>query len=106
MATKKIKFTFKFHPKATGLSSVGCSQQSADIKLNKQIVGVIHAPDWTTKDNKYSVSFAVKNEEKSCGWSFVRLKQRTDTIEQMKEWLNSCAPLIVEKYEFHILDAE
>lgn len=106
MATKKIKFTFKLHPKATGLSAVGNSYQSADIKLNKQIIGTIHAPSWMTKDNKYSVSFAVKNEESSCGWKWVKLKQRTDTIEQMKEWLNSCAPLIAEKYEFHILDAE
>lgn len=106
MATKKTKFTFKLHPKSTGLSAVGNTRQGADVKLNKQVIGTIHAPNWQTKDNKYSVSFAVKSEDKNCGWSWVRLKQRTDTIEQMKEWLNEFAGLIVEKYEFHILDSE
>lgn len=106
MATKKIKFTFKLHPKETGLSAVGNTRQSADIKLNKQIVGTIHAPTWMTKDNKYSVSFAVKSEDKNCGWSWVRLKQRTDTIEEMKAWLNQYATAIVEKYELHVLDDE
>jgi hypothetical protein len=42
----KPKFTFKLQPKATGLSAVGNTRQSADIKFEKEVCGIIAAPNW------------------------------------------------------------
>lgn len=101
---KKANFTFKLHPKETGLSSVGNPFQSCDIKLNKQTVGTIHAPNWMTKGNIYSVSFTVKNndpEKSNCNWKWVRLKYTTTSLEDMKAWLKDNIDTITSKLELH-----
>lgn len=102
--TKPVKFTFKLQHKETGLAAVGNSLQSCDIKLNKLHVGTIHAPNWMSKTHEYSISFAVKyvddkNEHNT--WKWVRLSKKTQSLEEMKDWVNQMASQIVEKYELH-----
>jgi hypothetical protein len=55
-------FTLKRQPKETGPDAHKHPFQSIDIRLNKQIVGVIEAPPWYAKGAKrgmWRVSFAV-----------------------------------------------
>jgi hypothetical protein len=59
-----MKFTFKKHARSTGLAGVGNPYQNVDIKLNKKVCGAITAPNWRTKDNKWTVGVTVlKTEE-------------------------------------------
>lgn len=107
---KQARFTFKLHPKMTGLAAVGNSRQDCDVKLNKLTVGRIDAPNWQTKDNKYKVCFSVKQtptaDNPNLDWKWIFLAKRTDTIEEMKEWLNTPAVInkLSETYEFHVID--
>lgn len=101
---KKANFTFKLHPKQTGLASIGNSIQSCDIKLNKQKVGIIHAPNWMTKGNDYSVAFIIKPKDPAidyCDWKWVRLKHRTQSLEEMKVWLKENIDKITSQWELH-----
>lgn len=101
---KKANFTFKLHPKETGLGAVGHPFQSCDIKLNKQTVGTIHAPTWMTKGNEFSVSFTVKHKDPAityCDWKWVRLKHTTASLDDMKAWLKANIDTITTKLELH-----
>lgn len=105
--SKKVKFTFKFHAKATGLAAVGNSARGADIRLNGKKIGLIFAPNWMTKDNKYSASVAVKGvdpKNPNISWVWKKLDKRFDTIEEMKEWLNSIATELAAGVEFHTFE--
>ncbi len=93
------KFTFKLDKEATGLAAVVNSNQSADIKLKRKVCGRIQAPNWATKDNKYGCSFMVKTSDKSCGWKWVTLKYRADSMEDMKVWLQDNTDAIISRYE-------
>lgn len=95
------------HPKLTGLSAVGQSLQDCDIKLDKVVIGLISAPNWRTKDNKYSVRLKVKKErteEEPCPFCWVSLKKKTDSLQEMKDWLNIVAQTLAEKYDFYLND--
>ncbi len=98
------KFTFKLDKAATGLAAVANSNQSADIKLKRKICGRIKAPNWATKDNKYCCLFTVKSEESHCGWEWITLKHRADSMEDMKAWLQENTDAIVSHYELHFIE--
>jgi len=84
-----IKLTFKKHPKETGLAAVGNRRQCVDIKMDKKIIGLIAAPNWSTEDQKYGVSVAV---ESSDSWKWLFCKKRCETEQQARE----LAPKFVE----------
>ena len=89
---RKIKkFTFKLHPKETGLASVGFPCQSADIKLNKKMCGTIYSPNWRTKDGMYSASMLVCDSSTSCGFKWRKLKLSASTLQEAKDWINDRA---------------
>lgn len=103
----KQKFTFKLHPKATGLSAVGNSLQSSDIKLNKNVCGIIQAPNWMSKDNNYIARITIKHNDPSitnCDWKWITLNIKDPDIQVVKDWLNSKIELILEKYTLHFFD--
>lgn len=103
---KSPKFTYKLEPKQTGLAAIGNGAQSADIKLNKQIVGLIAAPNWMSKDGLYSARFMVYDPTIECGWRWITLKKRTKTMQEMREWLNQYVETITTTYNLRPSDKE
>lgn len=89
MAKAPTKFTFKKEPRETGLRGVGNPRPNTIIKLNKQQVGIIYAPNWRTPDNLWTVRLIKKDEtQENCGWKWVTLKQRFGDEPTAREHLN------------------
>lgn len=97
-----IKVTFKKHPKETGLASVGNPYQSVDCKINKKTFGLICAPTWQTKGNKWSIQIMVIKTEPdnnpNCNWKWINFKATFDSPELAREWLQSNIENILNKY--------
>lgn len=108
MATKP-KFTFKLEPKITGLASVGHCFQNSAIKFDKKVVGLISAPNWRRQG--YTAAFTVKKtaeefaESPNCEWKWIFFKKKTDTLEEIKEWLNASIETILAKYTLHEIES-
>ena len=100
-----MKVTFKKYPRETGLASVGNSQQSVNIKVDKKVVGIIHAPNWQTVDHKWSLSFSVikdtPDDNPNCDWKWIFLKARFDTEEDARSFVIRNIDKLAEKYKFH-----
>lgn len=95
--------TFKKQPKEKGLASVGSPNQSIDCKINKKTFGMICAPNWQTKDNKWSVGImiikpAVDNNP-NCNWKWIHFTKSFDEPEQAKIWLQENIDKITAKYK-------
>ena len=105
-----MSFTFKKHPKETGLRAVGYSRQSLDIKVNGKVCGLISAPNWTTKDNKYTIRLTVFKEDineddnPNCVWRWVTLKFKSESEQECKDFLKSNYNNIVQKYNLRTID--
>lgn len=104
---KKVKFTFKLQEKEVGLASR--SLQHCDVKLDKLVVGMIHAPSYLSKTNEYTVSFAVKHHdpEKTVDWKWIHFKTQKPTLKMMKEFINQPTFIshLTEKYQLHSFDS-
>jgi hypothetical protein len=102
---KKVNITFKREPRNTGLYAVGHPYTGSDIKFNGKVVGKIHAPDYTTKDNKWSVGFMVKKTEidsnPNVDWKWIFFKTRFDSDELAREFVNKNIGVVLEKYTLH-----
>lgn len=86
------RFTFKKEPRETGLSGVACPYPNTRIKLGGKLVGTIYAPDWTTKDNKWSVQFMIQYEAGStapCEFRWATLKKRFDSEPEAREYVQA-----------------
>ncbi len=80
-----MKLTFKKHPKETGLAGVGRPYRSVDIKHNKQIIGTIHAPNYSTPDNKWSIMIAVLvPSSENCPWSWSRCPRHFNNEQEAR----------------------
>jgi len=103
MAKEKFNISFKKEKAETGLAAVGYSRQSVSIKLNKLFCGLIKAPNWMTKDNKYGISVTVYKDEikegENCDWCWITFKQRFDTEEDARQWVKDNLKAISEKYK-------
>lgn len=98
-----MKFTFKKHPRTTGLAAIGYIHQSVDIKLQKKVVGEISAPDWQTKDNKWTVRLTVEGSHPSntnCPWRWVNIRSRFDTEEAARDFVKVHLEKILEAHQF------
>ena len=87
-----MKFTFKKHPRATGLAAVGYGRQSVDIRLAGKNIGLIRGPDWTTPDHCYSIGVQVKgnpDNNPNCSWHWVYFKVRFATEDVAREWVTT-----------------
>ena len=83
---KKIKITFKNEARLTGLSGVGYPHRNTQIKINNKKFGYIRPPNWTTKDNKWEIFFAIVTENRN-GWKWVQIKDRFDSTELAKVYI-------------------
>ncbi len=103
-----MKLTFKKHPRETGLRGVGYSHSSVDIKLNKKKIGLIQAPNWQAPDRKWGLAFTIENdrpeENPNCKWRWAFLKQRFDTEEAAREYLNANIEMLANRFKFFPLE--
>lgn len=109
MTKEKFNISFKKHPRETGLASVGNSRQSVDIKVNKKVCGMINAPNWQTKDNKWSISIILKKEidiitDTNCDWVWVNVKIRFDTEEEARQYVKDNLENIAKVRTLHFLE--
>jgi hypothetical protein len=97
-----VKFTFKKHPRETGLASVAHFWQDSDIKLKGKKVGVVSREShFGNDDPKWRVRIAVKvtaeNRAKisgsegdvKCGWKWIMFKAKFDKDELAKNWIDT-----------------
>lgn len=98
------KVTFKKHPRETGLAAVGHSQQSVDIKFNKKKFGLINAPNWSTKDNKWGVSITIKDPNQKAGWCWIFFKVRHENEQAARDWITANYEKIAAKYTIHFFE--
>lgn len=110
---EKLRVTFKKEKRETGRMGVGRPYQSVYIKVNKKICGMINAPTWQTKDNKWSVSLSViKNDimedgNENCDWMNKQFRQRFDTEEDARIFVReTLIPEITKKYKLKTFDDE
>ena len=86
MSKQKNRFTFKKHPRETGLRAVGHPYQSVDIKRGGLVCGTIYAPTWRT--NGWSVALMInKPSGENCDWSWA-IGPTFNTEDGAREWLN------------------
>lgn len=114
MATNKQKFTYKKQPRETGLRAVGHTNPSTDIKLNGGKVGIIGAPDWTTKDGKWSIRFTIKHGEEmtpefikrngNVEWKWVTLNFRGESEQACRDWIAAKSDELFKRFTFHSLE--
>lgn len=97
-------FTFRKEPRETGLAGVGNPYQNTAIKHAKKECGVISAPNWQTKDNKWRVRFTVKDAEEHCGWKWVQLKAAFDSEPEAREYVKTHAERIL-RMDLHYLES-
>jgi len=90
------KVTFKKHAKNTGLSSIGYSHQSVDLKIKKKKFGLIVAPTWKTEDSRWSISIMVMDLNNQ--WKWVHFKQRFVKEEHAREWIQEYIDELIKKY--------
>lgn len=94
--------SFKRGPRPTGLFSVGHPNADTEIKLDKKLVGMIYAPDWQTKDGKWSAHFMVfkskpdEDKRENCPWKWVQLSKRFDSEEEAREYVKLRLNLILK----------
>lgn len=98
---KKCSVTFKKQPSSTGLASVGQPYQSVDIKINKQIIGYISAPDWRNTNNIWNIHLAINTEN---SWSWMRLKKYAKTEQEARDIAKNIIPRL--KIDLHIFDED
>ena len=87
----------------TGLMGVGYPYQSVDIKYNKKVCGHIAAPNHSTEDNKWGISFQIvktpqntpNDTSPNCPWKWVRVKTRFDNEQAARDWINANVEMIV-----------
>lgn len=101
-----MKFTFKKHPKETGLAAVGRPDPDTDIKLNKKVVGYIAAPTWQSQDRAWLIRLAVKKESEKIGWGWISLKARFSDEKEAREFLQKHVQEITEKWQLHQFDPD
>lgn len=97
------KFTFKRHPRETGLAAVGRPFQDVDIKFKGKVIGLISAPSSFSKWKNFRVMFQVKADtaEHACGWRWATLKYQGQSEEAVRQWLNENAQTLIEKFDFY-----
>jgi len=99
-----MKFTFKKHPKETGIRAVGHTRQSVDIKLNGKRVGLIIAPTWSSVDSLWHINLSIKIEpttEEPCTWKWITLKFKSATEAECRQFLNDNTQILISKFNLH-----
>ena len=91
------RFTFKMHPKVTGLARVGAGARPSGIKLDGRYVGLIRGPSRFGQD-EWTITLRIKDEAAHCGWRNATLKHRPTDREAAMTWLNENFTKIAAAY--------
>jgi hypothetical protein len=96
-----MKFTFKKHPRPTGLARVG-ARDWVDIKLKGKVVGLIVEDSAHTYNVRFMVMGGPENNS-NVNWRWVFFKKEHETLEAAKECVNSDSfkKNLFEKYTLH-----
>lgn len=95
-----MKFTFKKDAQMTGLAGVGNPRPDTRIKMNKQEIGCISAPNWQSKDDKWTVRFTVTKEatkEDPCEWKWVTVSKRFDSEPEARLFVKANLETVLSK---------
>lgn len=102
ISNKKLSITFKNHEKETGLRAVAHPYTDVDIKLNKQIIGLITSPKHFS--SYWKVMFSVLKTEiddnPNCNWKWITMKVNFATKDLAKEFVKLNIDQISNKYTF------
>lgn len=94
-----MRITFKKHKKEAGLGTIGYPYQSVDIKIDKQIVGTINAPNWHKQG--WRIAFAI---EKPGNWRWIFPAGAYNSEEEARKAVKVMIPELLSKgYTFHLL---
>lgn len=98
-----MKFTFKKEPCETGLAGCGHPYPDTTIKHEKKPVGTIYAPTWQTKDHKWHIGLMAEGntENPNCSWQWVFPKERFDSEQAARDWLQANADKIADEFTLH-----
>lgn len=94
-----MKFTFKKHPRATGLARVGDPNPNTDIRNLGKNIGWIAGPNYRSGDH-WRIWLSVKQDEHP-GWTNVCLKAKFDTEPEAREWLQKNRTNLIMRYDLH-----
>lgn len=100
---KKIRLSFKKEPQQTGLAGVGNPYSSTHIKIDGFKVGTISPPNWSSKDNLWTISLAIANPDKesNCEFKWIFLKKRPENEPDARVWLKEFIQPLTEKYDLY-----
>ena len=104
---KGAKLTFKKHKKETGLRAIGNPYASVDIKRNGKRIGIIDAPNWMSKDRKWVIRLAIKQQPEPtcpCPFGWVTLKTKFDLEEGAREFIKMFGDELQSKFDLHEFD--
>lgn len=105
-----MNFTFKKQPRPTGRAGIGYSNQSVDIKIDGKVCGIISAPNWSTKDNCYTIRLMtfkddiMEDNNPNCSWKWITFKFKSESEQECREFLKSNYEIIVKKYNLRFTD--
>jgi hypothetical protein len=99
-----VKFTFRKDRPETGLRGVGSPYPSTTIKVGGKEVGIINAPNWRTRDGKWSIGLMVEDADSAAGFRWIFFKARFDDEPSAREWLIRKAAAIAAKYTMKLRD--
>ncbi len=100
------EFTFKRHPRRTGLAAVGDPYPWVDIKVAQKVVGHIKPPSAFSDHSDFIVWLMVVNKNEKAGWSWVTLKFRGKTERATRDFLMANAEVIQGRYNLHSMSDE
>lgn len=90
------KFTFKKHPRETGLASVAHPYPCVDVKMNGKVVGLITPPSAFGGDT-WRVRFMIVAETERCGWAWATLKAHYASEQEARDYIMTHGARIQEK---------
>ena len=91
-------FTFKKHPRPTGLASISY-RPGFDIKIKRKKVGYCEALG--VGSSPWTIRFAVKDSEEFCGWRWIRLKHQPTCEEEARTFLKERYKAVIHMYDLH-----
>lgn len=104
--SKPAKFTFKKHPRETGLAGVANPYRPTDIKLNKKVIGEIFPPSLLAKDSYWSIRFTVDEEDPNTlrKFKWILLKARFNSEAEARVFLQDKCVMLCSMYKFHHIE--
>ena len=101
---KKFNISFKKQKKETGLSAIGFPDPNSVIKVNKKEVGEILAPNYTSKENVWKISFYVADPEFPEHHTTKTLQKTFESDAAAREWCKEHLEKLDKMYTLKSID--